>query len=498
MNPCVERILTKLDEVRGRGLTCFGSDSHRFRLNDCAKESVVAKFEAKHHVDLPEEYRAFLIQAGNGGAGPYYGLLPLEKWHDAMLEDIPDYLARPSLLRPDMPTNAAWEKTLNCAWEELFQGTLALVHQGCAYYALLVVTGSYRGSVVYVNLDRCGTPYFVLDNGFLAWYERWLDELLWGYDASWFGMGLPGREEKMVATLRRADESPSLHAEAISTLMRIARLQPETLLLMQNVLRHPVAKVRSLALNLLGKHAFAAAKDEVQNLTCDCDPEVRKSAIECLAKMPGVIWEPTARQALQDEAEPVVFRAMCLLKDAKLLRRPDIEMMLDAKNPRIRSNALWAADAVIEGQGKVQISDEVLFDPSKEVRRFAVLAATRDNLPSLLRLLDSETDVEILSCLLGVLTKLGDVAAVPAIVDRTTHDDGFVRQDAARALGALRDRRAIPALRQLLKDRVIPERRSEDGLGKMIGGQTVAATAREALANIEGPGFFKRLRRLFS
>jgi hypothetical protein len=498
MITAIERILHKLDQVRGGDLRCFGSESHQFRLNPPLTESVILQFEAKHQVRLPEDYRIFLTQAGNGGAGPYYGLLPLEKWNDAIIDEISDCLARPSPLHPDMPADTAWEKTLHCPSQELFQGTLTLVHQGCSYYALLVVTGKHRGRVVYVNLDRCGTPYFVLDAGFLSWYERWLDELLWGFDNSWFGTGLPGGEEEMVAALRRVEEPANLHVEALSTLMRIPTLHSDTLLLLRDLLRHQTAKVRCLATFLLGKHKVIEAKEEVQILARDSDPDVRKSAVECLAKMPGVNWEPIARQALQDEAEPVVFRAMCMLKDANLLQRTDIETMLKARNPIVRSNALWAADAIVEGSGQVEISDDTLFDRSKEVRRSAILVAKRDKLPSLLRLLRSETDLDILSCLLGALGRFGDVSAVAEIIEFTKHSDGFVRQDAARALGKLGDQRAIPSLRRLLDDYVIPERRQEDGLSGMKSGQSVADTAREALAIIERPGFFQGMRRFFA
>lgn len=37
------------------------------------------RFEARYNVKLPPEYVFFITQVGNGGAGPYYGLYPLEK-----------------------------------------------------------------------------------------------------------------------------------------------------------------------------------------------------------------------------------------------------------------------------------------------------------------------------------------------------------------------------------------------------------------------------------
>ena len=58
----------------------FGESKHGFRLGPPLGEGELAAFEQVHGVSLPAGYRAFLTEIGNGGAGPYYGLVPLEKW----------------------------------------------------------------------------------------------------------------------------------------------------------------------------------------------------------------------------------------------------------------------------------------------------------------------------------------------------------------------------------------------------------------------------------
>jgi HEAT repeat protein len=75
--------------------------------------------------------------------------------------------------------------------------------------------------------------------------------------------------------------------------------------------------------------------------------------------------------------------------------------------------------------------------------------------------------------------------AVPVLIEMTGHLDAFVRQDAARALGELGDRRAIPALSALLSDHTKPYRRTENGSVSNI--HTVAQVARAALEQVQGP-----------
>lgn len=57
----------------------FGANRHKYKLNLPASLKQVRRFEEKHNLLLPEEYKFFLTQIGNGGAGPYYGLYSLEE-----------------------------------------------------------------------------------------------------------------------------------------------------------------------------------------------------------------------------------------------------------------------------------------------------------------------------------------------------------------------------------------------------------------------------------
>src|SRR5262249_43616939 len=160
------------------------------------------------------------------------------------------------------------------------------------------------------------TPYFVRNPDFLSWYERWLDELLWGYEGSWFGFGLPGREDHLPAVLCGSRADADRRGDALATLMRIPALGRETLAVVQAALRDGAPRIREQAVYLLAKHGVAAAAGDIEALVKDGDPRVRTAALDALAKLPGADWEAAARAALRDSSEPVVFRALCLLKDA--------------------------------------------------------------------------------------------------------------------------------------------------------------------------------------
>lgn len=148
----VNRILDKLKQVKRRKLSRFGSEKHQFKLNEKLTESEIQEFETAYGITLPAGYHSFLQYAGNGGAGPYYGIYPLKNWNNFatwIIDNVPeDYLRRPSSLRP------GWNKIPEFSDDDIeyeqqhidfYQGTLSLGTQGCTYETLLVITGEYRG-----------------------------------------------------------------------------------------------------------------------------------------------------------------------------------------------------------------------------------------------------------------------------------------------------------------------------------------------------------------
>jgi len=183
--------------------TIFGADEHKYILNEPVTEAVLTEFEAKHAIHLPADYRQFLTEVGNGGAGPYYGVFKLgemdhysgwtendgfvgdlskpfphtEAWND--LADEPD---------PGTDDDEAYEEQLTVFEErywssENVNGAIPICHLGCALRQWLIVTGVEAGHIwCDERVDRKGLFPLSGKTGervtFYRWYRDWLDEAL--------------------------------------------------------------------------------------------------------------------------------------------------------------------------------------------------------------------------------------------------------------------------------------------------------------------------------
>jgi len=190
----------------------FGSMGHGWRLEPALSAAELAELEGQLLVELPSEYRSFLLEVSRGGAGPAYGLFPLRRvdgqwqWEGdgASLTDL-NTLSQPFPYveafnpadgLPDPPdeddydSEAAYHEAEDAYWElhdtvvyrpEYSVGLLYLCHFGCALRAGLVVSGPARGQMwADETADGSGFQPVHGDDGtplgFARWYRQWLDE----------------------------------------------------------------------------------------------------------------------------------------------------------------------------------------------------------------------------------------------------------------------------------------------------------------------------------
>lgn len=184
-----DNILRKLERVKklDKGFGLFAAHAHRYELNPVLTKFLVNSFETEYRVRLPADYRWFLCYIGDGGPGPDYGVMPLNKSFDTVLseldeEDPPgeDFFSTP-FQKPGTPEES----------KELWYfspGMLPVCDGGCGMYCQLCLSGHERGNMWFNSNDDVWYPVPapddrpdeapVLSHAYYNAYERWYAHLL--------------------------------------------------------------------------------------------------------------------------------------------------------------------------------------------------------------------------------------------------------------------------------------------------------------------------------
>jgi hypothetical protein len=156
-----------------RAAAVFGAAYHRFGVNPIVRRDELDAIENRLGCKLPAEYRSFLLDIGNGGAGPGYGLWPVGRWDptNRRLESIeppswPDApgkpfphsqpwnvrataIGPPPSAKADPAEHDRYHQKLDViTWAAgNADSALPIIDLGCAIRLLLVVAGAERGHV---------------------------------------------------------------------------------------------------------------------------------------------------------------------------------------------------------------------------------------------------------------------------------------------------------------------------------------------------------------
>ena len=151
----------------------FGARTHGYVYATPLTVERLHEIERAHGVSLPGDYAAFVTTVGSAGAGPYYGLLPLDAPTQlaSLARDFPHTSAVPS--PQDEASLAAFDS------DATVDGTIALAHAGCTYFALLVVRGPARGQV-WFDFRSAGGGLDPTYDSFGDFYRDWLEKLTRG------------------------------------------------------------------------------------------------------------------------------------------------------------------------------------------------------------------------------------------------------------------------------------------------------------------------------
>jgi hypothetical protein len=146
------RALAAADPARRR----FGAAVHRYELAPPLDAAAVAALEHRLGAALPDELRALVTELGAGGAGPGYGLVPIELTLGHTLGPTTGQLVA-------APARAPWSRGL------------PLAHLGCGYLVVIALDGRARGEV-WIDARAVGVVR-PIQPGVTALYLDWIDRL---------------------------------------------------------------------------------------------------------------------------------------------------------------------------------------------------------------------------------------------------------------------------------------------------------------------------------
>jgi HEAT repeat protein len=216
-------------------------------------------------------------------------------------------------------------------------------------------------------------------------------------------------------------------------------------------------KIRFQAAYVLGLLRDARAIPSLVKALRDPHYAVRAASAVALGKLGGPLAS-VALLSVSGEPEPwvraEVARALGLLGDreawtrlVRLLGDPDFGVRLEAVRALGRlgeKGAVLALARLVEERGE---EDEI----SAEARRALRALKPVIDLEEMLFLLRAGGDRHQRARAAVVLGELGDLRALPVLIDTLLDADAHVRGFAAHALGAFGDQRALEALRQLVE-----------------------------------------------
>lgn len=301
------RIRGKLKKARRKDfrLKVFGAKSHRYKVGACLAPEDIREFEGRYDLALPDCYRSFLLEVGNGGisyaesaAGPFYGIYPLGKHLNEIIDSPEQFLRNPPAIWPNM-SDEHWselsrringdddisDEDFDAELNRLYSGIMPLGSQGCAYLHGLVVAGDHSGKVVNIDLDRT-KPRFCFEDNFLDWYERWLDETLAGIlladGAGWFGYTMGGDARDLLGVFD-GTRDPDIRHEALIGMRRLLTADQASCDRLLQISDSEDKKLANSAITNLTKFSYRMAKTRLGELI-DGDDD------DCLAACQSLFW----------------------------------------------------------------------------------------------------------------------------------------------------------------------------------------------------------------
>ena len=174
--------------LREKELKSFGVKAHGVKINPVAGEEEILKFEKKFGMKLPEDFRYFLKNVGNGCTTPGFSVFSISQIEDHMFNFFNQKKEEP-LFFDETLTREKWVGLVDkidesCGHDEILliremmAGTIDIGTFGDSYDLLLTCRGNTEGSVIFFDWS------FIKNNepkNTVSSFEEWLTGNLLSY-----------------------------------------------------------------------------------------------------------------------------------------------------------------------------------------------------------------------------------------------------------------------------------------------------------------------------
>lgn len=286
----IERVKIKLRLAKNTDsfLEVFGAASHKYTLGKPIKIQSINDFENNYNIKLPETYKKFLTEIGNGGleyknsvvgnsgTGPDYGIFKLGHPHHFIVDPSLKYLEKEPFFNENTKEDK-WEKIYdemddNISDEDYdievakaYSGILNIGFSGCSSYIGIILNGKNKGRIVhtYDEIEYC--PHFSKETNFLDWYENWLNEIISGKIIK--QNGSTNESEESCINRFTSDKEPYWKFVSLSYIRSFDKLNDSSIkMLNRKYIKEKDKKVKLYILNLLTKFDYENAKNEITKL----------------------------------------------------------------------------------------------------------------------------------------------------------------------------------------------------------------------------------------
>ncbi len=286
----IERIKVKLRLAKNTDsfFEVFGASSHKYILNSPLSIQELSDFEKTYNITLPDTYKTFLAEIGNGGleyensvvgnsgAGPYYGIFKLGHPNHFIAEPSLKYLEKEPFFN-ETTKEKEWEKLFgkmddnitdedyDIEMAKAYSGILNIGFCGCSGYLGIILNGKNKGRVVYTSHEIQFCPVFSEKVNFLDWYENWLDEIISGERIMLNGLTNES-EENCIDEFINSKEAYWKFV-ALSYIRSFDKLNETSIRILQKAYKKEKnKKVKLYILNLLTKFDYDISKKEITKL----------------------------------------------------------------------------------------------------------------------------------------------------------------------------------------------------------------------------------------